>query len=169
MTEIDLFKKLMGSYITGLSIVSTVSDGAPHAMTINSLNSISLAPPIISFAIRQESKLFEIFYESTSFGISILNNQQEHLARIFASKDLMHQKFQQTQILLSPQGNPLLATCLASMDCVKKDQHLMGDHLVIYASILNGTTCEGTPLSYFRRKYYTQYVQYEITSDIAES
>src|SRR3954463_10750460 len=62
--------------------------GAPNGqrvgLTVASLVSLSLEPPLVGFAIRRDAALHELLRESQALAISVLAAGQEHLAQHFA-------------------------------------------------------------------------------------
>ncbi|MDP3559147.1 MAG: flavin reductase family protein [Legionellaceae bacterium] len=148
----EQFKTLMGNYPTGVSIITTYSH-EDHGYTANSLSSISLSPVIISFTLRAESGLFDFFLNAAYMGISILTISQENVARIFSSKMPMNYRFRQIKTKRGVNNCLLVEFSVATIECKKLSQHMIGDHLVIYAEVTNSSIHGGVPLVYHRKNY----------------
>jgi flavin reductase (NADH) len=53
-------------------------------LTVNSLLSVSLEPPLVAISLARVASLFEVLQEAGEWSVSILNGAQEHLAQHFA-------------------------------------------------------------------------------------
>lgn len=149
----NLFKKLMGSYPTGINIVTLSYQNQDYGFTCNSLNAISLNPPIIAFTVRLASHLFDFFFEGEHFGVSILTDRQESVAKVFSSHESMENRLSVVPTIRAKNDCLIIKNCLASIECIKESQHIKGDHLVIYALVRDGCFVSEKPLVYFRRQY----------------
>ena len=49
------FRKVLGKYPTGVTLVSSMDDQGPFAMVIGSFGSVSLDPPLVQFMPAKES------------------------------------------------------------------------------------------------------------------
>ena len=52
------FKKTLGSFATGVTVVTTSLDNKPYGLTVNAFSSLSLDPPLILICIDKKSYLF---------------------------------------------------------------------------------------------------------------
>ncbi len=79
------FKQGMGAFATGVTVL-TVDDGHGRAIgiTANSLASVSLRPPLLSFCIDHKAERYPYFLNAKRFGISILNRDQKAISSLFA-------------------------------------------------------------------------------------
>ena len=68
----------------GVAVVTVETDGRAVGLTVASLVSLSLDPPLVGFAIRRDAALHELLRESQELAVSILAAGQEHLAQHFA-------------------------------------------------------------------------------------
>ena len=62
----------------------SISTGQRLGLTVASLVSLSLSPPLIGVAIRRDAALHELMHEAGGFAVSMLAEGQEHLAQHFA-------------------------------------------------------------------------------------
>ena len=67
-----------------VAVVSVDVEGRRAALTIASLVSLSLEPPLIGLAIRRDAALHELLREAQELAVSVLAGGQEHLAQHFA-------------------------------------------------------------------------------------
>ena len=47
----DTFRAVMGHFVTGITVVTTLRDGPPRGITVNALTSVSLEPPLVVVAL----------------------------------------------------------------------------------------------------------------------
>ncbi len=73
-------RRTMGRLLTGVAVITTKSDGELHGMTINSLTSISLTPPILMISLNYGTRTGDALLRSGKFAISILGAKQESIA-----------------------------------------------------------------------------------------
>lgn len=66
---IDPLRATSGQYTTGARVVTTISaDGRPTGMTINSLTSVSLGPPLVRWCLQRGPARFSVFAGAGYFG-----------------------------------------------------------------------------------------------------
>src|ERR1700761_6589283 len=84
-TDARSFRQSLGSFPTGVCLVTTVTpDGKREGMTINSFASVSLAPPLILWSIRDDARSADAFVAGRHFVLSVLSATQHQLALHFA-------------------------------------------------------------------------------------
>src|SRR5262245_20823752 len=73
----DLYRKVAGRYATGIAIVTTRTDGVDHAMTVNSLASVSLDPILTLFCAEKIARFHDAVLEAGVWGVSVLGEEDE--------------------------------------------------------------------------------------------
>jgi flavin reductase (DIM6/NTAB) family NADH-FMN oxidoreductase RutF len=58
--------------------------GRRAALTVSSLASLSLEPPLVGISIALEASLHELLRDADEWAVSVLNGEQAHLAQHFA-------------------------------------------------------------------------------------
>src|SRR5262245_472400 len=88
MSEIDprQFRDACSRFGTGVTVVSTHSEGADHGMTANAFMSISLDPPLIAISIGAKAKMLNKIRVAGRFAVSILAHGTEQTAWHFAGR-----------------------------------------------------------------------------------
>ena len=62
------FRDVMGSFATGVTVVTACSDtGDLVGMTANSFSAVSLEPPLVLFCIDRRANCFSVFNAASSF------------------------------------------------------------------------------------------------------
>ena len=127
------------------------AEGHPHGLTINSFTSVSLAPPLVLFCLDRASQARGAFETSASFVINILYQSQRELSHRFASRE--DERFTGLDYRKGTSGAPVLAECLASLDCERHSIVDGGDHLIFVGRVVSVEVREGDPLLYFAGRY----------------
>ncbi len=77
-------RELMRRFPAGVAVVGVELDGERLGLTIGTLIPVSLEPPLVGFAVRQEAALHELLRRSGTFGFSLLAAGQDAVAQHFA-------------------------------------------------------------------------------------
>ncbi|WP_245367356.1 flavin reductase family protein [Nocardia goodfellowii] len=142
----------MGRFTTGVAVVSAEhADGTACAMTISSLTSISLEPPIVLISLTHGSRTTEAVDVSGRFAVSILSARQEPLARRFATRG--GARFEGVPYDLGNSGLPLIQDSLAQLECRVHYAHDIGDHRVVYGEVTDMRWRDGTGLVFYSGRF----------------
>lgn len=145
-----LFRRVMGRFATGVTVVSFLRAGKPAGMTVNSFLSVSLDPPLVLVSVRKSSRFVEHVRVGSRCGINILSEQQRKLGPHFANGPERDTNVQ----FEDHAGTPLLAGSLAQIVARVVDIHPAGDHLLFIAEIEHLTHGpEAQPLIFFSGRY----------------
>ena len=68
----------------GVSVVVAEVDGRRAALTVSTLVSLSLEPPLVGISIALQASLHELLRDADEWTVSILAGDQDHLAQHFA-------------------------------------------------------------------------------------
>jgi len=150
ITTTDL-KKAAGGFATGVSIItSKETDGTIVGMTASSFVSVSFDPPLVSFYVDNNAKLHKQLQVGATFGISILNAEQQKESNHFAGyPDPEHQI-----IFDESEGFPLIQDPLAWYITKAIQIIPTGDHHMALCSVEKlGRNEKKSPLLYFSGKY----------------
>jgi 3-hydroxy-9,10-secoandrosta-1,3,5(10)-triene-9,17-dione monooxygenase reductase component len=146
------FRRVIGSFATGVAVVTTEVDEALFGMTINSLTSVSLDPLLVLVCLVKGSRTGQAIQQRGRFAINLLADHQEDISRRFVSKDFQH-RFQDGDTDPCEHGVPLLKERLAHVVCDVHSIQTMGDHDVIYGQVVDCDAADGKPLVYWKGSY----------------
>ncbi len=120
---------------TGVAVVSAFAPtGDPRGITVGSLVSASLVPPLILWCLGRHAVNYETFAGAESFAAHILAADQEALALHFADAD--RADWGDLPWREGPAGTPHLDGCQAELACRTHARHDCGDHLIIVGRVL---------------------------------
>jgi len=145
------FRRVIGSFATGVAIVTTSKDGEQFGMTLNSLASVSLDPLIVLVCIVKGSRTGVAIRERGRFAINVLSCEQEEVSRRFVSKEL--HRFKRPDASDNQWQVPLMEKAHAHVVCDVHFVQEVGDHDVIYGRVLQCGAADGKPLLFWRGKY----------------
>lgn len=77
-------RALFRRWPAGVSVVVAEVDGRRHGLTVSSLVSLSLEPPLVGISIAQQASLHELLRNAGEWAASLLSGDQEQLAQHFA-------------------------------------------------------------------------------------
>jgi flavin reductase (DIM6/NTAB) family NADH-FMN oxidoreductase RutF len=146
------FRHTMSQLVTGVTVVTAkVSRGRTLGITVSSVTSLSLEPPMLLVCIGRDAVIHDALLEAERFGVNVLAAGQRDLARRFADRE--RQRLEESEYTLSPGGVPVLPGALASIECRRRSRHEGGDHTIVTGILEWAVTGEGRPLCYLRGGY----------------
>lgn len=145
------FRKSMGLFATGVTVVSTNDKkGAPYGMTASSFGSISLDPPLVQWSITTESYSYPIFSSASNFAINILSVEQQNISDTF-TKPI--DRFEHVSWESGIEGVPLIHGCLTWIECSLENEILCGDHTIFIGRVIRVRCFDKKPLLFWRGGY----------------
>jgi flavin reductase len=81
-----LFRKVMASFVTGVTVITTKVQGEVRGMTANAFMSGSLEPPLCVISVGKKARMHSFLVEAGHFGVNILARGQEPLINHFAGR-----------------------------------------------------------------------------------
>src|ERR1700722_12942541 len=144
-----LFRRVMGSFASGVTVITAADNGAIHGMTANAFMSGSLEPPLVVCSIGNRASMQRVIRASGGFAINILSERQVNYSRHFA---------RQVQLEAMPRfemssGIPTLAEALATVVARVEEVHSCGDHQLFVGKVQHVAARSEAPLLYFQGNY----------------
>ncbi|HYN28964.1 MAG TPA: flavin reductase family protein [Dermatophilaceae bacterium] len=151
------FRRAMGRWATGVTVLTTRSGGHAHAMTADTLTSVSLDPLLVLVSVEQEARFHDAVLDAAVFGVSVLGADQRPVADWFATRGRpLHGQLDHVGHTDGPvTGSPLLDGALAALECRVRDAHTAGDHTIVVADVVGLALPDtvGPALVYYRGQY----------------
>ncbi|MGV8986086.1 MAG: flavin reductase family protein [Cypionkella sp.] len=156
MSDADARRHLrdaFGTFMTGVTVVTTMAYGKPLGFTANSFSSVSLEPPLLQVSIARSSANYASFVEAKGFAINILAENQRDISNTFARP--VEDRFSAVKWQMGPYGAPVLKGVSAWFDCSPHQIVEAGDHALLIGRVEGFAATNATGLGYYRGSYFT--------------
>jgi 3-hydroxy-9,10-secoandrosta-1,3,5(10)-triene-9,17-dione monooxygenase reductase component len=127
------FRDALSRYATGVAFITAASDGEPSGLIVNSLASVSLEPPLVSFCPSRTSLTWSRMRRAGRFGVNVLGQHDEHFAK--RATPAGANRFADLNWELGRGGAPLLTGALATLECEIVAEHPTGDHWIVVGQV----------------------------------
>jgi flavin reductase (DIM6/NTAB) family NADH-FMN oxidoreductase RutF len=128
-------RTLLRGYPTGVAVVTVDASGQKLGLTIGSFASLSLAPPLVGFAIARDAAMHELLREAGGCAISLLAAGQEWLAQHFARGVPPIAMWHGVATKPGAAGAPLLVGALGWLECSLRDEVVVGTHTFFVCNV----------------------------------
>jgi flavin reductase (DIM6/NTAB) family NADH-FMN oxidoreductase RutF len=150
------FRKAMGAFATGVTIITVDLDDEVHGMTANAFTSVSLDPMLVLVCVDHSTRTHAHLHAKKRFGINVLGEDQRAISEYYARPERSHEhaeaeagaRFDRTR-----HGTPMLDGALAFLECRLESVQQAGDHSIFIAEVEDVVVREGDPLLFFRSVY----------------
>ncbi len=143
------FRSAVGTFATGVTVVTTRGEDHAYGMTANAFSSVSLDPPLILVCVISPSEGSRHIETNQCFAVNILHAEQEPISRYFASRDRPRGRdaFAEVDHHIGASGSPIIKGAVGYLDCRLHAAHDAGDHQIFIGEVLEiGFDPEGEPL-----------------------
>lgn len=148
------FRRAMGCFATGVTIITVDLDGEVHGMTANAFASVSLDPPLVLVCVDHAARTHAHLHARKRFGVNVLAIDQRAISEYYA-RTVEEQVGQQAVARFdrTSHGTPVLQGALTYLECRLQSVHDAGDHTIFIAEVEDLMLRAGEPLLFFRSKY----------------
>src|SRR5207237_10200158 len=150
------FRKTLGSFATGITVITLDSENEVHGMTANAFTSVSLNPLLVLVCVDQRARTHAHLHAKKRFGVNVLADDQRASSEYYARATRVHQHAEKeagARFDRTPHGTPVLHGALAYLECRLHTAQDAGDHTIFIAEVEDVVVREGDPLLYFRGEY----------------
>ena len=151
--DIDTFKRAAGSWVSGLTIVTSAQGDRRHGMTASAFSAVSAEPPLVLVCCERSSKTHALIREAGVFGVSILARDQVGLSVLFADKGRSEVRFDGLDCAEGRTGCPRIPGALAQIDCSVVQVVDAGTHALFIGLVEAAEVHDGQPLAFYRGEY----------------
>ena len=142
----------MATLPTGVTIVTAGGAGEPAGATANAVCSLSIEPMLMLACLDRGSRTLLAVQAADRFGISVLHAGQEQIARTFATKVPVAEKW--TGVAWTERnGLPAIDDALVFLACDLRDVLSAGDHVILTGEVRGLEATDGDPLVFQRGEY----------------
>jgi flavin reductase (DIM6/NTAB) family NADH-FMN oxidoreductase RutF len=152
--DAESFKRALGSWASGVTIVTSQHGGERLGMTVSAFSSVSLAPPLVLVCADKSSNTNALIQKSGTFTVNVLAAGQSALSNLFADKKREAIRFDGLDCRPGATGCPRLPGVLATLDCRVHEAVDAGDHWVYIGAVEAAEIAsDKEPLVYHRGGY----------------
>jgi flavin reductase len=148
-TDQRRFRDALGTFATGVTIVSTRLDDHAHGMTANGFMSVSLEPALVVVSVASGARMHDILLRAGRYGVSVLSREQEAVSRHFAGRPQDESEIR----LIESSGVPLVEGAITHVVASVVDAHPAGDHTLFIGEVLDFEHRAGEPLIFHSGTY----------------
>jgi flavin reductase (DIM6/NTAB) family NADH-FMN oxidoreductase RutF len=154
LTAID-FRKAMGCFATGVTIITVDQDGEIHGMTANAFTAVSLDPVLVLVCVDHRARTHSHLHARKRFGVNVLRKDQQAISDYYARSAETHQHAEEAGARFdrTAHNTPVLQGALAYLECRLHSAQAAGDHTIFIAEVEDVQVHDGEPLLYFRSEY----------------
>ena len=147
--EIDglALRQAMGRFATGVTVVTTETDGTVHGMTANSFMSVSLQPALVLISLRT-CRMRSLLDQTDRYAINVLAEDQEDVSAHFAGQP----RFESVHFE-HYRGHPFLPGAVAHIGARIVDRHTAGDHCLFIGQVDALRFRDARPLLFYTGGY----------------
>ena len=127
-------RAVMRRFPTGVAVVTVDAGGQRVGLTVASLVTLSLDPPLVGVAVSRQAALHELLREAGALGISLLAEGQEHVAQHFARGVPPIAMWAAVEVEPGD-GPPLLSGAVGWLRCTLRSVENTGSHGFFVAEV----------------------------------
>lgn len=147
------FRDAMSTFASGVTVIGLRDmEGRFRGITVSAFSSVSMTPPMVLICIARTSACSEELATGIYFGVSILAQDQEQLARHFARSS--GNKFGDVPFRFGRTSVPLISGATTQLECVVRQRVEAGDHIVVLGEVIAAEVTSIPPLVYAQRNFH---------------
>ncbi|MBA3734413.1 MAG: flavin reductase [Actinobacteria bacterium] len=128
-------REVMRRFPAPVAVVTTEVDGERFGLTVGSLVSLSLAPPLVGISIGKDSSSHEPLRQAAGWTASLLAGSQQTVAQHFARRGIPPVALWNGVDVREGTRGPLVVGALAWLECRTVSQHDAGDHTIFVGEV----------------------------------
>lgn len=144
-------RAVLGHFCTGIAVITGHDGQQPLGFTCQSVTSVSLDPPYVSFCPSNSSSSWPQIRSTGRMCINVLADDQEAVCAQFARSGA--NKFAEVGWTPARNGSPRLHGALATIEADLEFEHGAGDHTIVVAHVTALNAHAGRPLLFYRGGY----------------
>lgn len=146
-------RAVMRTFPSGVAVVTVDLEGERIGLTVGSLVSLSLDPPLVGLAVSRQAALHELLRQAGSFGVSLLGEGQEELATRF-SRGVPPIALWTGVAVREGLRAPLLEGSLGWLECDLRSDQTVGDHTLFVGEVVSAEAgSPGRPLVHLDQRF----------------
>lgn len=151
------FRRVVGRFTTGITVVTTVAGDMDHAMTVSAFTSLSLQPLLVLFCVEKVARFHDVVVSSGEWAVSVLGEGGRPASQCFATRGRpLEGRLSGWRVTRGRHtGAPIFAEAIAALECRTHAVHGGGDHSIVVGEVLSVSRPDpaGRPLVYYEGRY----------------
>jgi flavin reductase (DIM6/NTAB) family NADH-FMN oxidoreductase RutF len=144
----------MRGFPAGVAVVTVDAEGERLGLTVGSVVSLSLEPPLVGVVVSRQAAMHELLREAGGFALSLLAGDQKDVAQHFARGVPPFAHWHGIATRGGAAGAPLLEGALGWLECRLEAEHAVGDHTLFAGEVLSVEAGRaGAALVYLGQRY----------------
>lgn len=145
-------RTVLGHFASGIVVITADTPDGPAGFTCQSFSSLSLDPPLVSFAPARSSTTWPRIRQVGRFCVNVLADEHAAVSSAFARSGT--DKFAGVSWTPTPSGAPRLDGVAAWIDCTLHEELPGGDHTIVLGLVrCLDADASRTPLLFHRGAY----------------
>jgi len=128
-------REVMRRFPAPVAVVTTELDGERFGLTVGSLVSLSLSPPLVGISIGKDSSSHEPLHRAGGWAASLLAGSQITLAQHFARSGIPPVALWNGVDVRAGARGPLVEGALSWIECRTVSEHDAGDHTIFVGEV----------------------------------
>jgi flavin reductase ActVB len=146
------FREALAHVPTAVSVITARNaSGEPWGVTVGTLGSLSLTPPLVIFCLDRASASHDVLTASARFLVHVLGDQQASVAAAFSR----HGGHGFGDRYPTAHGLPTIPEAVFRLLCAQQTLVRGGDHTLVIGAVEDVELGMGAPLLYYRHKYHS--------------
>ena len=153
----ELFRKVMGHFVTGVTVVTALDGDQPQGITVNALSSVSLDPPLVMVALDRR----RFITPTVRARAASRSTSSARASRRCPTASPAPRPRRTATRSAAPPGRPVKPACrcsngaIATLECTIVGTFSAGDHDLFIARVdaVANPEHHPLPLLYYRRQY----------------
>jgi flavin reductase len=147
-------REVMRRFPAPVAVVTTALGDERFGLTVGSLVSLSLQPPLVGISIGKESSSHEPIRRAGGWAASLLSGAQANIAQHFARSGIPPVALWHGMDVRQGSRGPLVDEALAWLECRTTSEHEAGDHTIFVGEVESAEArATGSGLVYREGKY----------------
>ena len=142
------FRKALGRFATGVTVVSYQSGEETRAATVNSFTSVSIDPPLVLVSIGRNARAAQGLIDAP-FTVNVLSARQLDVAMHFAGKPQIDSQIS----WVTTAGPPRLQGVVAWFQCLPWQTVGAGDHILFLGRVAAYDQSSSVPLVFHEGQF----------------
>ena len=133
----ESFRRAVGRFATGVTVVTAVDGGLDHAMTASAFTSVSLDPLLVLVCVENEARFHDAITSAGAWAVSVLDASARPVADWLATRGRpLHGQLDRIPFTRGVTGAAILQQSSAWLECRTTAVHPGGDHDIVVGEVV---------------------------------